>query len=71
MEGLPGVVLVQSLHYFPFILLNTGGRARRLDRSLEEAAQNLERPGLAPLPPRCSPLALPGYAAERSSRSSA
>ena len=41
MEGLTGVVLVQSLHYFPFIMLNTAAALAGLDRSLEEAAQNL------------------------------
>ncbi len=45
MEGLTGVVLVQSLHYFPFILLNTAAALAGLDRSLEEAAQNLGSSG--------------------------
>ena len=35
MEGLTGVVLVQTLHYFPFILLNTAAALSTLDRSLE------------------------------------
>jgi len=37
---------VQSLHYFPFILLNTAAALAGLDRSLEEAAQNLGCSGL-------------------------
>ncbi|MGH7377169.1 MAG: ABC transporter permease, partial [Candidatus Methylomirabilales bacterium] len=41
MEGLAGVVLVQSLHYFPFIMLNTAAALANLDPSLEEAAMNL------------------------------
>ena len=45
LEGLTGVVLVQSLHYFPFILLNTAAALGGLDRSLEEAAQNLGSSG--------------------------
>jgi iron(III) transport system permease protein len=63
MEGLPGVVLVQSLHYFPFILLNTAAPLAGLDRSLEEAAQNLGSSGLRLFRRVLLPLALPGYAA--------
>ena len=63
MEGLPGVVLVQSLHYFPFILLNTAAALTGLDRSLEEAAQNLGSSGLRLYRRVLLPLALPGYAA--------
>ena len=63
MEGLPGVVLVQSLHYFPFILLNTAAALAGLDRSLEEAAQNLGSSGLRLYRRVLLPLALPGYAA--------
>ena len=63
MEGLPGVVLVQSLHYFPFILLNTAAALAGLDPSLEEAAQNLGCSGLRLYRRVLLPLALPGYAA--------
>src|SRR4051812_415330 len=41
MEGLNGVIFVQSLHYFPFILINLSAALRNIDRSMEEAAQNL------------------------------
>jgi iron(III) transport system permease protein len=63
MEGLTGVVLVQSLHYFPFILLNTAAALAGLDRSLEEAAQNLGCSGFRLFRRVLLPLALPGYAA--------
>jgi iron(III) transport system permease protein len=63
MEGLAGVVLVQTLHYFPFILLNTAAALAGLDRSLEEAAQNLGSSGLRLFRRVLLPLALPGYAA--------
>jgi iron(III) transport system permease protein len=63
MEGLTGVVLVQTLHYFPFILLNTAASLAGLDRSLEEAAQNLGASGLRLFRRVVLPLALPGYAA--------
>jgi iron(III) transport system permease protein len=63
MEGLTGVVLVQSLHYFPFILLNTAAALAGLDRSLEEAAQNLGSSGLRLFRRVLLPLALPGYVA--------
>ena len=39
MEGLNGVILVQSIHYFPFILINLSASLRNIDRSMEEAAQ--------------------------------
>jgi iron(III) transport system permease protein len=63
MDGLTGVVLVQTLHYFPFILLNTAASLATLDRSLEEAAQNLGASGFRLFRRVLLPLALPGYAA--------
>ncbi len=63
MEGLTGVVLVQTLHYFPFIMLNTAAALAGLDRSLEEAAQNLGCSGFRLFRRVLLPLALPGYAA--------
>jgi iron(III) transport system permease protein len=63
MEGLPGVVLVQSLHYFPFILLNTAAALAGLDRSLEEAARSLGSSGFRLFRRVLLPLALPGFAA--------
>ena len=63
MEGLRGVILVQTLHYFPFILLNTAAALSALDRSLEEAAQNLGSSGFRLFRRILLPLSLPGYAA--------
>jgi iron(III) transport system permease protein len=63
MEGLTGVVLVQSLHYFPFMLLNTQAALAGLDPALEEAAQNLGSSGSRLFRRVLLPLALPGYAA--------
>ena len=63
MDGLTGVVLVQSLHYFPFILLNTAAALAGLDRALEEAAQNLGGSGFFLFRRVLLPLALPGYVA--------
>ena len=63
MEGLRGVILVQTLHYFPFILLNTAAALSALDRSLEEAAQNLGSSGFRLFRRVLLPLSLPGYAA--------
>jgi iron(III) transport system permease protein len=63
MDGLRGVILVQSLHYFPFILLNTAAALSALDRSLEEAAQSLGSSGLRLFRRILLPLSLPGYAA--------
>ncbi len=63
MEGLSGVVLVQSLHYFPFIMVNTAVALAGVDPSLEEAAQNLGASGVRLFRRVLLPLALPGYAA--------
>jgi iron(III) transport system permease protein len=63
MEGLWGVVLVQTLHYFPFIWLNTAAALSALDRSLEEAAQNLGASSFRLFRRVLLPLSLPGYAA--------
>jgi len=63
MDGLTGVILVQTLHYFPFIMLNTAASLAALDRSLEEAAQNLGSTGFRLFRRVLLPLALPGYAA--------
>jgi iron(III) transport system permease protein len=61
--GLAGVVLVQTLHSFPFIFLNTAASLAAVDRSFEEAAQNLGCSGLRLFRRVLMPLALPGYAA--------
>jgi len=63
MEGLNGVILVQSVHYFPFILLNLVASLRNIDRSMEEAAQNLGCRGLRLFRRIIFPLAMPGYIA--------
>ncbi|MDW5316401.1 iron ABC transporter permease [Rhizobium sp. PL01] len=63
MEGLNGVIFVQSLHYFPFILINLSTSLRNIDRSMEEAAQNLGSSGLRLFRRIVFPLAMPGYLA--------
>jgi iron(III) transport system permease protein len=63
MEGLNGVVLVQAVHYFPFILVNLSAALRNIDRSMEEAAQNLGCSGFRLFRRVVFPLALPGYVA--------
>lgn len=63
MEGLNGVILVQSIHYFPFILINLSAALRNIDRSMEEAAQNLGSSGLRMFRRVVFPLAMPGYIA--------
>ena len=52
MEGLTGVVLVQTLHFFPFIVLNTVVSLSNIDSSLEEMAQNLGCHGFTTFSPR-------------------
>lgn len=63
MEGLNGVILVQSIHYFPFILINLSASLRNIDRSMEEAAQNLGSHGIRLFRRIVFPLAMPGYIA--------
>ncbi|MBI2530878.1 MAG: iron ABC transporter permease [Deltaproteobacteria bacterium] len=63
MEGLTGVVLVQTLHFFPFILLNTVVSLSNIDASLEEAAQNLGCRGFRLFRRVTLPLMLPGFIA--------
>jgi iron(III) transport system permease protein len=63
MEGLNGVIFVQSIHYFPFILINLSAALRNIDRSMEESAQNLGCSGLRLFRRIVLPLAMPGYVA--------
>lgn len=63
MEGLGGVVLVQTLHYYPFIMLNTAVSLSNIDPSLEEMAQNMGCHGWRLFRRITSPLMLPGFMA--------
>jgi iron(III) transport system permease protein len=63
MEGLNGVILVQSIHYFPFILINLSASLNTIDRSMEESAQNLGASGMRLFRRIVFPLAMPGYIA--------
>lgn len=63
MDGLNGVIFVESLHYFPFILMNLVVALRNIDGSMEEAAFNLGARGFRLFCRIIFPLALPGYLA--------
>ncbi|MEO3430924.1 iron ABC transporter permease [Pelagibius sp. CAU 1746] len=63
MRGLNGVILVESIHYFPFILINLSAALANIDRSMEEAAHNLGSHGLRMFRRIVFPLAMPGYVA--------
>jgi iron(III) transport system permease protein len=63
MEGLNGVIFAQAVHYFPFILINLSAALRNIDRSMEEAAQNLGSRGFRLFRRIVFPLAMPGYIA--------
>lgn len=63
MEGLNGVIFVEALHYFPFILLNLSASLSNIDSSMEESAQNLGARGFTLFSRIVFPLALPGYLA--------
>lgn len=63
MEGLNGVIFVEALHYFPFILLNLSASLSNIDSAMEESAQNLGARGFTLFRRIVFPLALPGYLA--------
>jgi iron(III) transport system permease protein len=63
MEGLNGVIFVEAVHYFPFILINVTASLRNIDRAMEEAAQNLGSSGLRLFRRIVFPLSMPGYVA--------
>ncbi len=63
MEGLNGVIFVESIHYFPFILINLSAALSNIDRSMEESAQNLGSNGMRLFRRIVFPLAMPGYVA--------
>lgn len=63
MDGLTGVVFVESLHYFPFILLNLVAALRNIDGAMEESAQSFGCTGVRLFRRVVFPLALPGFLA--------
>jgi iron(III) transport system permease protein len=63
MDGLNGVIFVESLHYFPFILLNLVVSLQNIDGAMEESAQNLGASGWRLFRKIVFPLAMPGYVA--------
>ena len=63
MQGLNGVIFVESLHYFPFILMNLIVALRNIDGAMEEAALNLGAAAGGCSARVVFPLALPGYLA--------
>jgi iron(III) transport system permease protein len=63
MEGLNGVIFVESLHYFPFVLMNVTVALNNIDTAMEESAQNLGSSGLRLFRRVVFPLAMPGYIA--------
>ena len=63
MEGLRGVIIVQTLHYFPFIFLNASASLANVDPSLEEMAQNMGAHGFRLFRKVTLPLMMPGFVA--------
>lgn len=63
MDGLNGVIFVEAIHYFPFILMNLVVALRNIDGAMEEAAINLGAQGLRLFRRVIFPLALPGFLA--------
>ena len=63
MQGLNGVIFVESIHYFPFILMNLTVALRNIDGAMEEAAMNLGCRGWRLFWRVIFPLGLPGFVA--------
>ncbi len=63
MDGLNGVIFVEAIHYFPFILMNLVVALNNIDSSMEESAQNLGASGMRLFRRIVFPLAMPGYIA--------
>jgi iron(III) transport system permease protein len=63
MEGLNGVIFVESIHYFPFVLMTLTVALRNIDGAMEEAAQNLGARGWRLFWRVIFPLSLPGFVA--------
>ena len=63
MQGLTGVIFVETLHSFPFILMNLIVALRAIDGAMEEAALNLGARGWRLFARVVFPLAMPGYLA--------
>ena len=63
MEGLNGVVFVEAIHYFPFILLNLTVALHNIDGAMEEAALSLGCRGWRLFRRVIFPLGLPGFVA--------
>jgi iron(III) transport system permease protein len=61
MEGLNGVIFVEAIHYFPFILMNLTVALRNIDGAMEEAAMNLGCRGWRLFWRVIFPLGLPGF----------
>ncbi|MBR7517890.1 ABC transporter permease subunit, partial [Mycobacterium tuberculosis] len=60
MEGLTGVIFVESIHYFPFIMLNLVAAMRNIDGAMEESALTLGSRGFRLFRRVIFPLAMPG-----------
>jgi iron(III) transport system permease protein len=58
-----GIILVYTLHYYPYVFLLTAGGLTTVDRSLEEAAENLGATGLRKVLRVTLPLVLPSVTA--------
>ena len=63
MDGLGGVIFVEAIHYFPFILMNLTVALRNIDGAMEEAALNLGCRGWRLFWRVIFPLGLPGFVA--------
>jgi iron(III) transport system permease protein len=61
--GFIGIILLEAMHLYPFLYLNTSAALANIDPTLEEQAENLGSSGLHLFRTVTFPLMLPGYLA--------
>ncbi|MCW3979481.1 MAG: iron ABC transporter permease [Candidatus Bathyarchaeota archaeon] len=61
--GFYGVILLEALHLYPFLYLNTAAALANIDPTLEEQAENMGASGFRLFRTVTFPLLLPGYLA--------
>lgn len=59
--GFYGIILMESLHLYPFLYLNTAAAVANVDPTLEEQAENMGSSGFHLFRTVTFPLLLPGY----------
>ena len=62
-QGIPAIVILEALHLYPYLYLNTAAALANIDPTLEEQAQSLGATGFRLFRSVTFPLMLPGFLA--------